>query len=121
MEKISSHWVAVQDDNKNPLELLFLFDDTPIDGGSSDPVTVEPARREKLAFLIVNLPIVDRSFGGHIVINVCGNRPHYFVFHYPGIKGDEPLRMLFRSGNHLWLRGVIAERCLLRSNSAVNQ
>src|SRR5437868_4168771 len=121
MEKISSHWVAVQDDNKNPLELLFLFDDTPIDGGSSDPVTVEPARREKLAFLIVNLPIVDRSFGGHIVINVCGNRPHYFVFHYPGIEGDESLRMLFRSCNHFLPCGIIARQSFLSSHIAQKQ
>src|SRR6266576_2115895 len=115
MEKISSHWVAVQDDNKNPLELLFLFDDTPIDGGSSDPVTVEPARREKLAFLIVNLPIVGRSFGGHIVIHIGSHGTHYFSFDQPRTDRDESHLMPLRSSHHLLFCAVIVEGYLSRS------
>src|SRR6266550_2736607 len=118
MEKISSHRVAVQDDNKNPLELLFLFDDTPIDGGSPDTEPVKPAHSEKLAFLTVNLPIIDRSFGAYIVVNVCGDRPQYLVFHYPRIEGDELLMMPLRCCNHFLPCGMIARRSFLSSHIA---
>src|SRR4029434_10747047 len=121
MVKISSRWVAVDDENQNSLELVFLFDNAAIDRGSPDTNTVKPDRREKLAFPIVNLPIVGRPFGAHIVIDIASHCTHHLSLNHPRIKRDEPYRMLLRSDNRLLLRGVIAKRDLLRSNSAVTQ
>jgi hypothetical protein len=57
---------------------------------------------------IVNLPIVDRPFGGHIVIDVRSHSTHNLSFDHPRIKGDECHLMLFRSRNDLLFPGIVA-------------
>src|SRR4030095_10862415 len=121
MKKIASQRVAVDDDNKNSLELVFLFDDAAIDSGPSDAVTVEPAHCQQFACLIVNLPIVSRPFGGDIIIDVGSHRTLNLSLDHPWIERDKFDRVRFRSGNAFPRRAMITRRSFLGSNVAEKQ
>src|SRR5712691_6437013 len=98
---------ASQDENESSFEFVCLFHDAAIDSGSLDAEFVEPANRQKIAVLIIKLPIVYGSFGRHVFVNVSRQRAQYFSFDQPWLRRDKRHIVLPRSRDDFLFEGMI--------------